>query len=282
MSPDLSSQVEVMFAGLNRQSAVNSLPEPGTLSRELSEYVKPSSATEIVAARPEVFSHLGTAAVEMWLRSVHSFLISASLTNASPIWASVSGYYSSHYSIRAFAHLFGIFHLHGKKRIVYFERQGNRHVFRIEKKQGNDREHKIYWQHVSQHAELRDDPFFYSIPEVEPISDGAHRNRANYTDHVDRFPVFLPLNAEFLERRVEQISKVELSDVPVPRAESFPDIVSVQFVAYHRLVKFRCFLDEVLGSRNRFWKVQRNPSWCPGKMKFSVVEPVFAALYAGK
>ena len=32
----------------------------------------------------------------MWLRAVHSF-ISASLTGISDIWASVAGYYSSHY-----------------------------------------------------------------------------------------------------------------------------------------------------------------------------------------
>jgi hypothetical protein len=68
----------------------------------------------------------------------------------------------------------------------------------------------------------------------------------------------------------------------VPRTDDFPDTVSVQFVAYHRIVKFRRLLDEILGSKNRFWKVQRNPHWCPAGMNFSVVDPVFAALYARK
>ncbi len=282
MNKDLSIQVELMFAELNRQSAASSLPEPGTLSGLLSEYVVESSPTTIVPAKPRMLTHFATAAVEMWLRSVHSFLIAVSLTDASPIWSSVSGYYSSHYSIRAFAHLFGVFHLHKKRRIVYLDKQGNRLVFRIEKKQAQHREHKFYWKYVSEHPQLIADPFFYAFRGDVPNSDGAHRNKANYLDHIDRFPVFLPLDAGFLEKRVERISNVVFSDVPVPRADSFPDTVNVQFVAYHRLVKFRRLLDEALGSKNRFWKVQRNPSWCPSTLNFSVVDPVFAALYGGK
>ena len=115
-----------------------------------------------------------------------------------------------------------------------------------------------------------------------PGSDGAHRNKANYSDHIDRFPVFLPLEAQYLSDRVERISNIEFSDVPVPDADKFPDLGNVQVIAYHRLVKFRRLVDEALGGGNRFWKVQRNPSWCPNTMQFSVVEPVFAALYAGK
>jgi len=282
MDKDLSSQIELLFAELNRQSAASSLPEPGTLSGLLSDCVDESTPSTIVPARPKVMTNFATAAVEMWLRSVHSFLISVSLTDASPIWSSVAGYYSSHYSIRAFAHIFGVFHLHRKRRIVYLDKQGNRFVFRIEKKRADDREHKFYWKYVSEHPQLIADPFFYSFRDDTSISDGAHRNKANYSDHIDRFPVFLPLDAEFLRRRIERISSIVFSDVPVPRADCFPDILNVQFVAYHRLVKFRRLLDETLGSKNRFWKVQRNPPWCPSTMNFGVVDPVFAALYAGK
>jgi hypothetical protein len=282
MDKELSGQVQRMFANLNNQSAAGALPAPGTLANVLSGYVVGNSPITIVAAPARELAYFATAAVEMWLRSIHSFLISVSLTKASPIWASVAGYYSSHYSIRAFAHLFGIFHLHRKKRIVFLEKQANHFVFRIEKKNGGDREHKLYWKHVKGHPQLAADPFFYASQDDQPRSDGSHRNKANYSDHVDRFPVFLPLEAEYLEERVERISNIEFSDVPVPDANNFPDIENVQVVAYHRIVKFRQLIDETLGTRNRFWKVQRSPSWCPGTLTFSVVEPVFSALYAGK
>ena len=282
MNQELSSQVQRMFAGLNNQSAAGALPAPGTLANLLSRHVVPTSATTIVAAPPRELVYFATAAVEVWLRSVHSFLISVSLTKASPIWSSVAGYYSSHYSIRAFAHLFGVFHLHRKKRVVHLEKAANHFVFRIEKKQGGDREHKLYWKYVKEHPQLAKDPFFYASQDDQPRSDGSHRNKANYSDHVDRFPVFLPLEAEYLEERVERISTILFSDVPVPDADNFPDIENVQIVAYHRIVKFRQLVDEALGTENRFWKIQRNPSWCPKTLTFSVVDPVFAALYAGK
>lgn len=223
-----------------------------------------------------------TAAVEMWLRAIHSFLISASLTQASPIWSSVAGYYSSHYSIRAFAHLFGVFHLHKMKRLVRVERQGRGLVLRIDRKHGYDREHKFYWKYLSAHPELSSDPFFYPNREDVPESDGSHRNKANYADHVDAFPVFRPLDAEQLEARIRRIAGIEFSDVPVPSADRFPDIETVQILAYHRVVKFRRLVDETVGPRHRFWKVQRTPSWCPPNMNFGLVEPVYAALYTRK
>jgi hypothetical protein len=279
MDKDLSSQIERMFSDLNKQSAAAALPEPGTLSSLLSGYVVESSPTTIVTAKPRMLTLFATAAVEMWLRSVHSFLISASLTNASPIWSSVAGYYSSHYAIRAFAHLFGVFNLHRRKRIAYLDKAAGHLVVRLEEKNGDHREHKFYWKFVSEHPQLVANPFFYAFRDDVSTSDGGHRNKANYVDHIDRFPVFLPLSAEFLEKRIERISSVEFSNVPVPRVDHFPDTDSVQFVAYHRIVMFRRLLDEILGSKNRFWKIHRNPSWCPATMNFSVVDPVFVALY---
>jgi hypothetical protein len=35
-----------------------------------------------------------------------------------------------------------------------------------------------------------------------------------------------------------------------------------------------------VGTDNRFWSVQRNPTWKPRDLTFEVVEPVFTALYA--
>ena len=59
-----------------------------------------------IPARQKELTYFAMAAVKMWLRAVHSFLISVSLTKASPIWSSVAGYYSSHYSIRASPSIF--------------------------------------------------------------------------------------------------------------------------------------------------------------------------------
>jgi hypothetical protein len=281
MEKDLFDQIELMFAGLNRQSAASSLPAPGTLSDILSAHFLKSSSDTDVVARPSVLTNFATAAVEMWLRSVHSFLISISLTRASPIWASVAGYYSSHYSVRAFAHLFGFFQLYHDKRIVRIVKTGSHLVFNFEKKHARDGEHKFYWKCVSEHPQLVGDPFFYAFRDDPMKSDGTHRNKANYSDHIDRFPVFLPLDANLVEDNVERISNIEFSDVPVPRADRFPDIDNVQIVAYHRIVKFRQLVDDVLGiNKNRFWRVQRDPSWRPKAMNFSVVEPVLTALYS--
>ncbi len=277
MSKEAISQIEDMFEDLNRRSA-RSFPVPGTLSSILEKSIDPKQQVQNIRASSEILTTFATAAVEMWFRSLHSFLISASLTEASPIWASVAGYYSSHYSIRGFAHLFGIFQLYKIKRIVFLEKQNNRYVCRVEQK-GDLREHRFYWKSVSEHPMIAGDPFFYPNLDSIPKSDVSHRNKTNYWDHLNCFPNFRPLEQEVLSQRVERIANIQFSDVPVPDADQFPDIENVQTIAYHRIVKFRRCLDEVLKSKNRFWSVNRQPSWCPSKMKFNVADPVYLALY---
>jgi hypothetical protein len=279
MNKDLRNQITVMFAALDKQSAADAFPAPGALSTFLTSHCAPFTQPT-VAAKPGDLTLFATAAVEMWLRAVHSFLISASLTQASPIWSSVSGYYSSHYSIRALAHLFGLFHLHKMKRLVQLASHGKGWVLQIDKKNAGDREHKLYWKYLSDHPELSSDPFFYPNREDKPESDGSHRNKANYADHLYRFPVFKPLDEEYLARRIQRIAEIEFSDVPIPSADRFPDIESVQIVAYHRFVKFRRLVDETVGPTNRFWKIQRTPSWIPKTLTFEVVDPVYTAMYA--
>jgi hypothetical protein len=278
MNSDLSTQITVMFSALNTKSAANAFPEARTLARLLVSRCAPYAA-DTIAVKPPDLTVFATAAVEIWLRALHSFLISASLTDASPIWASVAGYYSSHYSVRAFAHLFGLFHLHTAKRIIQIKRQGKGWVFEITRKNGGDREHKLYWKYLAEHKALRNDPFFYPNREDIPQSDGSHRNRANYADHLNAFPIFKPLSEEYLAHRIQKIAEIEFSAVPIPNADKFPDIATVQILAYHRIVKFRKLLDEIVGTDNRFWGVQRNPSWRPKDLTFEVVEPVFTALY---
>jgi hypothetical protein len=279
MNSDLSTQIAVMFKALNNKSAADAFPEPRALATLLKSRCSPFTA-DVVAAKTPDLSVFATAAVEMWLRAVHSFLISASLTEASPIWASVAGYYSSHYSIRAFAHLFGLFHLHHDKRLIQLKRDGNGFVFEIIRKNAGDREHKLYWKYLAEHKELKGDPFFYPNREDIPQSDGSHRNRANYADHLNSFPMFKPLSEEYLAQRIQKIAEIEFSAVPIPDADKFADLATVQILAYHRIVKFRKLLDEVVGTDNRFWGIQRTPSWKPKDLTFEVVEPVYAALYA--
>jgi hypothetical protein len=279
LNSDQQKQVSVMFSRLSTQSAAGAFPPPEALSSLLTARCAPYDQASI-AARPADMTLFATAAVEMWLRAIHSFLISASLTEASPIWSSVAGYYSSHYSVRAFAHLMGLFHLHKDKRLVQLSRQGGGWVFEIAKKNAGDREHKLYWKFVA--GQFANDPFFYPNREDTPESDGSHRNRANYADHLNAFPQFKPLSEEYLAQRIHRIAAIQFSAVPIPNADNFPDIASVQILAYHRIVKFRKVLDDILGAEHRFWAIQRNPPWRPKDLTFEVVDPEYTAIYAGR
>lgn len=271
-------QIEAMFTVLHKQSAAKALPGPGTLSKKLSELVEGATADTSTIDR-STFAFFATASVEMWHRSIHSFLLSASLTKASPLWASVSGYYSSHYTIRAFAHLLGYFQLQRKRRIIKVEISGSRYVCQIIQKQGSDREHKFYWKTVKNHAHFASDPFFTKNEEGQNNSDSAHRSKANYVDHINRFPPFQVLNENYLKQRVEKIADMEFSDAPIPRVDSYPDTDNVQLIAYHRMIKFRIFLDEILGGKNRFWTVYRNPGWCSDFLDFQGLQPKYASIY---
>lgn len=271
-------QIEVMFSGLRRRSTINTMPAPGTLSEKLKSVVE-MTAGETTTIDATTLTFFATASVEMWHRSVHSFLVSASLTKASPLWASVTGYYSSHYSVRAFAHLFGYFQLQSKRRILQVEVNGGQYICHIMQKQGGDREHKFYWKIVKNHARFAADPFFTKNEEGQSRSDSGHRSKANYADHINQFPKFQALDEAYLKARVEKIANVELSDAPIPKTESYPDTENVQLIAYHRMIKFRKFVDEVLGGSNRFWNAQRKPEWCANFLDFQIVEPKYLSMY---
>ncbi len=272
-------QIEVMFSGLRRKSATKTSPKPGALAEKLRSIIgKPQGATSTVSIDSATLSLFASASVEMWHRSVHSFLVSASLTKASPLWASVSGYYSSHYSIRAFAHLLGYFQLWNEKRIIKVE-ASSPYICHAIKKNGGDREHKFYWKTVKNHNRFVNDPFFTTNDDQKPQSDSAHRSKANYVDHIDQFPTFRALDEAYLKKRVENIASMELLDVPIPNTESYPDTENVQVIAYHRMVKFRKFVDEVLGVTNAFWNTHRKPEGSPSFLDFQIIEPKFTSAY---
>jgi hypothetical protein len=279
MNSILQKQIVTMFKPLSDVSAAAAFPPPSSLANLIMSRCDPFTASS-VAAKPKDLSFFATASVEMWLRALHSFLISTSLTVASPIWSSVAGYYSSHYSVRAFAHLFGRFHLHKKRRLIQVAQDGKGWVFQIDKKNAGDGEHKMYWKYLHEHPELSSDPFFYLNREDVTQSDGSHRNRANYADHINSFPVFKPLDSDYLARRIQKIAEIQFTDVPIPDADRFPDIDNVQIIAYHRIVKFRQLVDEIVGPEHRFWNVQRSPSWRPKTLTFEIVQPAYADVHA--
>ncbi len=278
-------QIKLMFDGLNKKGASADWPKLGALSEMLSPLVEFKTKNEYFKAiNQSAFSYFATAAVEMWHRSIHSLLISASLTKSSPLWSSVSGYYSSHYAVRAFAHLLGYYQLFNKKCIVQLELDGSKYYYHFLKKNGNDREHKYYWKIVKQYNSFINDPFFTNNEEIQlnsknDKSDISHRSKANYSDHLDNFPKFQVLDEAYLKQRINKISNITLSDAPIPRVGSYPDIESVQLIAYHRMIRFRLFLDQLLSDSNRFWSVHRRPTWCPIFMDFQAAQPEFASIY---
>lgn len=266
------NQIEVAFAPLNTAAAANAFPPTASLADLLSRIHSagpgaPSHHRDVMQAA-RMFT---TASVNMWLRAVHSFLISASLTNVSPTWASVAGYYSSHYSIRAFAHLLGFFQSFNIKRIVRIElRSDGSYVCKFDRKRAGDREHTIYWKVVKRDPHFAADPFFTDNASGE-VSDASHRERANYADHLPQFPTFRPLNGADLKERIDRISDIEVSVAPIPSLSRYPDLESVQIVAYHRLVRFRSLLDAVV-VENRFWQVHREPAWARGFLDYQLAD----------
>ncbi len=269
------TQLREIFRPLNAVAAANAFPPPATLSETLKK-IAPTLTTATpshnINLTPKYASYFATAAVEMWLRSVHSFLISASLTEVSPIWASVSGYYSSHYSVRALAHLLGYFHLFHESQIIELRHTSGRHVCNFTKKKGGKAggEHTLYWDLVKDHVVFSADPLFIKNTAGQDASDVGHRNRANYLDHIYQYPNFQPLDKDALKNRIDHISKMVFQAPPIPKVSNFPDVESVQLIAYHRLISFRKLLDEVLGSSNRFWNVHRNPPFATQFMNFQL------------
>jgi hypothetical protein len=266
IDPDLRVHLTTAFTPLRNQVPVYPFPASASLSHSLGKAISPKSKGRFSKnVEPAVAQMFATAAVNMWMRAVHSFLISASLTNVSPIWASVAGYYSSHYSVRAVAHLLGSFRLFTGRRLIRLQFVAGRHVCSFDPKPG--REHEIYWVIVKDDDHFRTDPFFtQGNPEV------AHRDWAQYIDHLPQFPAFKPLDKEALKVRINKISDIPFDAPPIPQVSKYPDVDSVQVIAYHRLVRFRAFVDAVLGGDNAFWKVYRNPNWAIEFMDFQLAE----------
>lgn len=286
MSIDYSSAdrvFELSFGKFDKPRAKMNFQEPGTLSQCFVSLI--AGLKDDPKAEP-ILSHqncpmLASAGVEMWHRAIHSFLWSMILTESSPLWSSVTGYYASHFVMRAFAHSMGIFRSFTQRAAIQIVLRGNQFVC----KQLTDRvgEHAFYWRAVKGHPKFVPNPLFRENNDRgdnkgEDKSDALHRNFANYTDHLDSFttPNFSTTKDVLLQvllQRVEKISRIRRYSVtaPTPQRGDFPDIDKVQILAFQRIVAFHDFLDERVPN-NRFWRAHRRPNWCKDVISFKVTD----------
>ena len=275
---EMRTYVDVLFAPLDAASAAHSFPQLGHLAATLLDDFPNRDQLQVTIDRQKS-KYFATASVEAWHRAIHSFLISCSLTTASPLWSSVSGYYASHYAMRAIAHLLGYFLLYDRKLVIRMTLDGGGHHCNAIKNDAGSGEHKFYWKVVKKIPFFSADPLFTLNPENTDVSDSAHRNRANYADHVSRFPQFAPLNNVSLTNRVERISSIEMQVPPIPNRRSYPDLDSVQIVAYQRIIRYRRIVDEILGGKNRFWNVQRSPAFANAYCDYQITESGNLSIY---
>jgi hypothetical protein len=262
------SRIKAQFGLLNKSGA-RRVPAATSLSTALSAFTpldeQPFAVTSEI---PKLFI---TASTDAWQRSIHSFLVSIALTECSPLWSGVCGYYASHYAVRAFAHLFGCYLLFNKKRMVELTLANGIYSCAFRKKKPNDREHQAYWRRLVDDSPIKSDQFFRE--NVGNDSEISHRDRANYADHLTSYyKTFLTLDKDTTLRRIDRISKIQFAEPPFPRMSKFVDLESVQIVAYHRIVKYRKFVDETLGSTSRYWNVSRNPSFSAEFIDFQLTE----------
>ena len=173
---EIRTYVAVLFDPLNSENAAHSMPELGRLSDCL-KLLFPSLDNPILAIPPNSAKLFATAAVEAWHRAVHSYLISCSLTASSPIWASVCGYYASHYAVRALAHLLGHVVLFERKLVIKMTLDGGAHMCHATKRNNKSREHRYYWAVVKDDATFASNPLFRENSDCGPVSDAAYRNR---------------------------------------------------------------------------------------------------------
>jgi hypothetical protein len=240
-------------------------PAPGTLGNRLSSLLGNPNPT----LPQDQWRLLASAGVEMWHRAIHSFVCSVALTQASPLWASVTGYYSSHFVMRAFAHCLGLFKSFARRRTIQIViGAGHFLVSDANMKQG---EHAFYWKAIKEHPSFASNPLFRENNERDLHSDSAHRTFANYVDHVDTFiPITFPERA-WIANYIEKISRIRLHSITEPSRDDYPDLQNVQILAFQRIVAFYDFLDSRIPS-NRFWAIHRRPAWCRDIMIFQIEE----------
>lgn len=262
------SVLELAFGRIDDGSTHPSFPPPGSLFNCLNAIVRDSGASLLPKLRHSDIPMVASASVEMWHRAIHSFLWSIALTSGSPLWASVSGYYASHYVMRAFAHSMGIFKSFKERKIIQLTLDRGSLVCTTYPP-GRAGEHQFYWDIMHNHPHFGLDPLFPRNLEKLTESECAHRNFANYADHLNSFTALNFGSVEEVAQVVEAISRIRKGSVSPPSRDYFPDLQNVQILAFQRIVTFREFLDlRVLG--NEYWKLHRDPEWCKDIMSFQL------------
>ena len=80
IQPEFRNRLKSIFAPLSK-TASGRLPPIGHLSKELTVALDRSPGTKVeMSVSGEIVKAFATASVEIWLRAVHSFLISCALT----------------------------------------------------------------------------------------------------------------------------------------------------------------------------------------------------------
>lgn len=212
-----------------------------------------------------------TAAVDVWQRAVHSFVLSVALTRVSGLWSSVSGYYASHYAVRGIAHLHGFFMVFQRRQFLEMTLTGGRYSCASTPglSDSKRREHQFYWTVVRRLPDFGGDSLFSENEEHVDESDASHRNHANYADHLDRLTKIESVSAEELRGRIASVASTALEGPPSqPSRMRYPDLSNVMNAAYLRIYRFREYLDEVLPTRNPFWRASREAEWFMNVMRF--------------
>ena len=80
IDPALQVYIMTAFAPLNDEAAAAAFPPPASFWRIANRRLTGSKGIETKNLSQDVAKMFTTAAVDIWMRSVHSFLVSASLT----------------------------------------------------------------------------------------------------------------------------------------------------------------------------------------------------------
>jgi hypothetical protein len=267
MAINHQTELRILFEWRDKAKS-RTRPSPTSLSSLLSGKFLKTKGEHSSQLKPEEASLFASAAVDMWGRAVHSFLVSAATTDVSPIWSAVSAYYSSHYSLRALGHSLGYFRLFKVGCVAEIELHGGSALCSFSKK-SKAREHNYYATAVQSAPFFATDPLFSTV-RVTPgwLTEVAGRDFANYADHLFSNPNFVPLDEEQLQRRIRAISAFDMAVPPTPPAENSLNVDTVQILAYLRLARLRQHLDAFVTTNSTYWNTYRSPSWATQFMSF--------------
>lgn len=216
-----------------------------------------------------------TAAVEIWQRSAHSLIVATALKEFSVIWACIAGYYSSHYAMRAYAHLFGYFALYYRRKLFLeiSPYAGRFQCTRVTPLHNTaQKEHRFYWTMLKALPGFERDPLFTHNDDRIASSDAGHRGFASYADHLNRFGAYAALERERVKLSLGDLARTALdgeANISIPNRENYPQLSTVLTVAYLRVYRFREYLDGLLLPQgSRYWERHRNPPWCTNFLPF--------------